>query len=67
MPDLRCSFGSLGESDGGAHRDPKAIAAELKRVIYEELDYLQHIDTDALVERRRRKFLNMGYFEEDSP
>jgi acetyl-CoA carboxylase carboxyl transferase subunit alpha len=56
----------IKEPDGGAHRDPSAMAAELKRVLYEELDYLQHIDVESLVERRRRKFLNMGFFEEDS-
>jgi acetyl-CoA carboxylase carboxyl transferase subunit alpha len=57
----------IKEPDGGAHRDPSAMAAELKRVLYEELDYLQHTDVETLVERRRRKFLNMGFFEEDSP
>jgi acetyl-CoA carboxylase carboxyl transferase subunit alpha len=57
----------IKEPEGGAHRDPKAMAAELKRAIYEELDYLQHIDADTLVERRRKKYLNMGFFEEDSP
>ena len=57
----------IKEPDGGAHRDPRAMAAELKRVMYEELDYLQHIDSDTLVERRRKKYLNMGFFEEDSP
>lgn len=57
----------VNEPDGGAHRDPKTMAAELKRVIYEELDYLQHIDTDTLIERRRKKYLNMGFFQEDSP
>jgi len=56
----------IKEPDGGAHRDTRAMAAELKRVMYEELDYLQHIDVETLVERRRRKYLNMGYFEEDS-
>lgn len=56
----------IKEPDGGAHRDPKTMAAELKRVIYEELDYLQHIDPATLVERRRKKYLNMGFFEEDS-
>ncbi|MEJ2720326.1 MAG: acetyl-CoA carboxylase carboxyltransferase subunit alpha [bacterium] len=54
------------EPDGGAHRDSKAMAAELKRVIYEELDYLQHFEPTKLVEKRRQKYLNMGLFEEDS-
>jgi acetyl-CoA carboxylase carboxyl transferase subunit alpha len=54
------------EPPGGAHRDPSAMARELKRVLYEELDYLQHMDAHTLIERRRGKFLNMGFFEEDS-
>lgn len=56
----------IKEPDGGAHRDPRTMAAELKRVVYEELDYLQHIDPNTLVERRRKKYLNMGFYEEDS-
>jgi acetyl-CoA carboxylase carboxyl transferase subunit alpha len=56
----------IKEPYGGAHRDPKAMAAELKRVIYEELDYLQHFDAERLVEKRRAKYMTMGYFVEDS-
>ncbi len=56
----------IKEPEGGAHRDAKAMAGELKRVIYEELDYLQHIEADTLVERRRNKYKSMGFFVEDS-
>ena len=56
----------IKEPDGGAHRNPKAMAAELKRVVYEELDYLEHLDAKSLIERRRKKYLNMGHFTEDS-
>ena len=56
----------IKEPFGGAHRDPKTVAAELKRVIYEELAYLQHFDAQRLVEKRRAKFMAMGYFIEDS-
>ncbi len=56
----------IKEPHGGAHRDPKTMAAELKRVIYEELDYLQHFEPDKLVEKRRNKYMNMGYYIEDS-
>jgi acetyl-CoA carboxylase carboxyl transferase subunit alpha len=55
----------IQEPPGGAHRDPKAMAAELKRVIYEELDYLQRTGPQQLIERRRQKFLNMGFVVED--
>jgi acetyl-CoA carboxylase carboxyl transferase subunit alpha len=56
----------IKEPYGGAHRDPKAVAAELKRVIYEELDFLQHFGPERLVEKRRAKYMSMGYFVEDS-
>ncbi|UCG50625.1 MAG: acetyl-CoA carboxylase carboxyltransferase subunit alpha [Candidatus Latescibacterota bacterium] len=56
----------IDEPVGGAHRDPKTMAAELKRVIYEELDYLQHFEPAKLVEKRRAKYMNMGFFAEDS-
>jgi len=42
------------------------MAGELKRVIYEELDYLAHTDPETLVERRLKKFQAMGYYREDS-
>ena len=56
----------IKEPQGGAHRDPRTMAAELKRVIYEELDYLQHFDPVKLVEKRRKKYMNMGFYIEDS-
>jgi acetyl-CoA carboxylase carboxyl transferase subunit alpha len=51
----------IKEPLGGAHRDRVAMAAELKRVIYEELDYLQRVEPDQLIERRRQKFMAMGH------
>ena len=57
----------IEEPPGGAHRDPEAMADELKRVVYEELDYLEHFDAEALREKRLRKFLDMGSFNEESP
>ncbi len=56
----------IKEPHGGAHRDPRTMAAELRRVIYEELDYLQHFDSERLVEKRRQKYMNMGFYLEDS-
>ena len=56
----------ISEPEGGAHRNLEAMAGELKRVIYEELDYLAHTDPETLVERRRKKFQAMGYYKEDS-
>ena len=57
----------VAEPPGGAHRDPETMAGELKRVLYEELDYLEHIDTDALVINRANKYRKIGYFSEESP
>lgn len=57
----------IEEPPGGAHRNPAAMAEELKRVTYEELDYLQHFDAQSLREKRLRKFLDMGVYHEESP
>lgn len=57
----------IKEPDGGAHRDPMAMAEELKRVIYEELEYLEKLDPDTLIEKRRSKYASIGYFQEESP
>jgi acetyl-CoA carboxylase carboxyl transferase subunit alpha len=54
------------EPPGGAHRDPEGMAGELKRVLYEELDYLERMETDTLLENRLNKYRNIGYFTEES-
>ncbi len=55
------------EPPGGAHRDHATMADELGRILYEELDYLSHFDPQALKEKRLTKFLNMGFYNEESP
>ena len=57
----------IKEPEVGAHRDLSAMAAELKRAIYEELNYLEHVDEATLVESRREKYMKIGFFTEDSP
>ena len=57
----------IPEPPGGAHRDPAVTAEALGRAIYEEVKYLQHQNTRALLERRLQKYMNMGYFEQESP
>ena len=59
--------GAVLIAGGGAHRDPQAMADELKRVVYEELDYLEHFDPRTLREKRLKKYLDMGSFKEESP
>jgi len=57
----------IPEPPGGAHRDPTATAETLGRAIYEEVKYLQRQSPRALLERRLQKYMNMGYFEQESP
>jgi acetyl-CoA carboxylase carboxyl transferase subunit alpha len=57
----------IPEPPGGAHRDPAATAETLGRAIYEEVKYLQRQNTRTLLERRLQKYMNMGYFEQESP
>ncbi|HEX6791209.1 MAG TPA: acetyl-CoA carboxylase carboxyltransferase subunit alpha [Candidatus Krumholzibacteria bacterium] len=57
----------IPEPPGGAHRDPAATAETLGRAIYEEVRYLQRQNTKALLERRLQKYMNMGYYEQESP
>ncbi len=65
------SFGIIDrvipEPPGGAHRDPAAMAETLGQVLYEEVNYLAHVSPNVLRERRLKKFLNMGFFEQESP
>jgi len=57
----------IDEPAGGAHRNPQAMAEELRRVLYEELDYLQHFDAATLVDKRLKKYKKIGYFLEETP
>jgi len=57
----------IPEPPGGAHRDHAAMADTLGRVLYEEINYLAHVKPETLRERRLKKYLNMGYFEQETP
>ncbi|MFZ0791263.1 MAG: acetyl-CoA carboxylase carboxyltransferase subunit alpha [Chromatiaceae bacterium] len=54
----------IPEPLGGAHRDPDATAAALKRALLEQLDILQSEDLDALVSARYRRMMGYGKFKE---
>jgi len=54
----------IPEPLGGAHRDPDATAAALKRTLLEQLDILQSEDLDALVSARYRRMMGYGKFKE---
>ncbi|MFQ6130966.1 MAG: acetyl-CoA carboxylase carboxyltransferase subunit alpha [Armatimonadota bacterium] len=50
----------IPEPLGGAHRDYGEIAARVKASILKALDRLRQVPPDELLERRYRKFLDMG-------
>ncbi len=56
----------IDEPPGGAHRAPDVMSEDLKRCLYEELEYLGRIDMETLLDKRRVKFLKIGAFHEES-
>lgn len=55
----------IREPVGGAHADPKAMAASLKQAILHNLDHLSGLSLDELIEARYKKFRAMGPFGKD--
>ncbi len=53
----------LREPLGGAHHDPKAVFAEVKKFIQEQWNCLRSISPELLLENRYQKFRKMGKFE----
>lgn len=49
---------------GGAHRDAKAQAVEMRKVLRESLDSLCEMDANAIIDNRYNKFRNIGVFSE---
>ena len=49
---------------GGAHRDPTAMMATLKKALTEALRQLQELPVDVLLETREDKILAYGKFKE---
>jgi len=56
----------VSEPPGGAHRDGAAMARELERAVYEELEYLSHFDAATLREKRLKKYQAIGFFDRES-
>jgi acetyl-CoA carboxylase carboxyl transferase subunit alpha len=50
----------INEPLGGAHHDPQAVFAHLKKVLSEEMGPLRLLSTEVLIERRYQKFRKMG-------
>ncbi|MGL5088922.1 MAG: acetyl-CoA carboxylase carboxyltransferase subunit alpha [Cetobacterium sp.] len=56
--------GIIKEPLGGAHRDYKCVANDLKSVILSSLSELSKLDVDTLLKNRYNKFRKMGSFIE---
>jgi len=56
--------GVLPEPVGGAHRDPAAAAATLKKGLQQQLEALASVPPFELIERRLQRFRRMGVVEQ---
>jgi acetyl-CoA carboxylase carboxyl transferase subunit alpha len=54
----------LPEPPGGAHNDPESMAVTIKEEVLATLSELEQLPIDALLEKRRAKFRQMGVFRE---
>ncbi len=50
----------LKEPLGGAHRDPQAMAAEIRSAVVSTLDELDGVELDRLLEQRYRRYRRIG-------
>jgi acetyl-CoA carboxylase carboxyl transferase subunit alpha len=57
----------VNEPVGGAHREPAAMIATLKKALAEALKSLTDLPLDELVERREDRIVSYGKFKELSP
>ena len=53
----------IPEPLGGAHRDPAAMAATIKKTVLDELAALEKIDIPTLLERRYQRLRGYGAYE----
>ncbi|NND08260.1 MAG: acetyl-CoA carboxylase carboxyltransferase subunit alpha [Saprospiraceae bacterium] len=58
--------GIVKEPLGGAHTDPEAMAATLKKHLKQTISKLKKIEIEELIDMRIKKFRNMGKFQETS-
>jgi len=56
----------IREPLGGAHRDFKTTAQNLKETLSRHLETLKHQDTQTLLEKRYQRIMSFGVFEEAS-
>ncbi len=53
----------IDEPTGGAHNDPEAIFRSVSEFVLRKLKVLEELDGEQLVEKRYKKFRDMGEFE----
>ncbi|MBK6729309.1 MAG: acetyl-CoA carboxylase carboxyltransferase subunit alpha [Xanthomonadales bacterium] len=53
----------IPEPLGGAHRDPKTTAENLKAVVLDQIAELEKLDTDVLLTQRYEKLRGMGQYQ----
>ncbi|MDR0376472.1 MAG: acetyl-CoA carboxylase carboxyltransferase subunit alpha [Spirochaetaceae bacterium] len=56
--------GVIGEIEGGAHKNPDAMAKTLKEILVREIDGLVRRNPAVLVRYRNQKIRNVGHFRE---
>jgi acetyl-CoA carboxylase carboxyl transferase subunit alpha len=62
--DLKIIDAVVPEPVGGAHRDPKATAANIERWLTEEITELKSADPDSLPKSRYQRFRKLGAYDE---
>lgn len=56
----------VGEPLGGAHRDPDAMADDLRQTLVGHIDHLQAQPMDQLLEERYQRLMSLGSFDEEA-
>lgn len=56
----------VNEPVGGAHRDPRAMTASLKKALQEALKGLQNLPVDTLLDQRYDRLMAYGKFKEEA-
>jgi acetyl-CoA carboxylase carboxyl transferase subunit alpha len=54
----------IDEPLGGAHRDPEAMAANLKRALLQNLEYVDSIPMDKLLVQRYERLMQFGVYKD---
>jgi acetyl-CoA carboxylase carboxyl transferase alpha subunit len=63
LRDLGLVDAVVPEPPGGAHRDPQAVAVNLKGALEEHLELLEALPPEVLRSRRRRRYLELTFYE----